>query len=87
MAHERAALHSLALLDFLPACLAACLHGGAVCWRRPALPGTSQPCVTQERPLCRPRPFACSYMDGGRIAFSGSPDEMRAYMRRLGALV
>ncbi|KAL4419561.1 hypothetical protein ABPG77_003587 [Micractinium sp. CCAP 211/92] len=28
-----------------------------------------------------------SYMDGGRIAFSGSPDEMRAYMRRLGALV
>lgn len=29
----------------------------------------------------------CSYMEGGRIAFSGSPDEMRAYMRRLGALV
>ncbi|PRW61516.1 ABC transporter I family member chloroplastic [Chlorella sorokiniana] len=28
-----------------------------------------------------------SYMEGGRIAFSGSPDEMRAYMRRLGALV
>lgn len=30
---------------------------------------------------------ACSYMEGGRIVFSGSPDEMRAYMRRLGALV
>ncbi|KAL4459111.1 hypothetical protein ABPG75_013976 [Micractinium tetrahymenae] len=28
-----------------------------------------------------------SYMDGGRIAFSGSPAEMKAYMRRLGAPV
>ncbi|PSC74300.1 ABC transporter I family member chloroplastic [Micractinium conductrix] len=28
-----------------------------------------------------------SYMEGGRIAFSGSPAEMRQYMRRLGAVV
>ena len=34
-----------------------------------------------------PPPRRRSYMDGGRIAFSGSPDEMRAYLRRLGAVM
>jgi hypothetical protein len=34
-----------------------------------------------------PLPCLCSYMDGGRIVFSGSPEEMRRYMKRLGAVV
>ncbi len=31
--------------------------------------------------------FCCSYMDGGRIAFSGTPEQMRGYLRQLGAVV
>ena len=44
----------------------------------------------QQHWYCAADPAAatpCSYMDGGRIVFSGHPDEMRSYMRQLGALV
>jgi hypothetical protein len=39
------------------------------------------------KPWVLPLPRLCSYMDGGRIVFSGTPEEMRRYMKRLGAVV
>ena len=57
----------------------------------PALP-VGAACLTAAacaacRPTATATAAACSYMEGGRIAFSGTPEEMRRYMRRLGALI
>lgn len=62
-------------------CRAACLpaHGAAEPSTQRALAPTPH-LFTFFAPLP-----ACSYMEDGRIAFSGSPAEARAYLRRLGA--